>query len=175
MTTTVDLQTPAHLTADNVNVIASVDSVNATNNGHTHASALGAASDAESNVTVTSNALVHLATGVKIVGYETVTLEAIHNAITIVASTDAHCGCLGGDTNANSNITYNSASTVTADLGSIIRTALLTVEAIQNLTGWARPTHRSGAAFDGGGTGGNTVGSELGKRKVGEHGKERNG
>ncbi len=167
ITTTVDLQPFAHLTADNVTVLASVDSVNAHNNGHTHAKALGAASDATANVNVTSNATVHLEHDVKIVGYETVTLKAVHTAITLIASTDAHCGCLGGDTNSTSNIGYNSESNVTADAGSVIRTALLDVEALQLLTNWSRPTNSDGAAFDGGGTHGGTT--ENARRVISWH------
>jgi hypothetical protein len=156
LTTTVDLQPFAHLTADNVSVTASVDNVFAHNNAHTHAKALGARSDAEADVYVTSNALVHLEHDVKIVGYETVTLTAVNDKITLIASSDAHCGCLGGDTNSTSNITYTGTSTVTADLGSVIRTALLEVDALENLTGWNRPTDSDGAAFDGGGEHGST-------------------
>ncbi|WP_345762181.1 beta strand repeat-containing protein [Diaminobutyricibacter sp. McL0608] len=167
ITTTVDLQPGAHLTADNVSVIASVDSVNAHNNAHTHARAVGAASNASANVNVTSNATVHLEHDVKIVGYETVTLKAVHNAITLIASSDAHCGCLGGDTNSTSNIGYNSESNVTADAGSIIRTALLDVEALQLLTNWSRPTNSDGAAFDGGGSHGGTT--ENARRVISWH------
>ena len=116
---------------------------------------------------VTSNATVHLEHDVKIVGYETVTLKAVHNAITLIASSDAHCGCLGGDTNSTSNIGYNSESNVTADAGSVIRTALLDVEALQLLTNWSRPTDSDGAAFDGGGSHGGT--NENARRVIDWH------
>ena len=82
---------------------------------------------------------------------------AVHNNIGLVATSDAHCSCLGGDTNATSNINYNSTSKVTADAGSIIRTAALDVEVQQNLGSWNRHTDRDGAAFDGGGEHGSTT------------------
>ncbi len=79
---------------------------------------------------------MHLIEGAKIVGYETVTITAEHRDLMLDVNSHSHCGCFGGDSNAYSNIDYQTTSSVVSDPNVTIRTATLLVQALQTLPHW---------------------------------------
>ncbi len=95
---------------------------------------------------------VILRSGSEFTTFDRADLRAVHVNTDLDAVARADCSCGGGDTDARSHIDYQSSARVTAEDNSIIRTALLWVEAFQVASGGAynRDPDSDGGLFDGG-------------------------
>ena len=150
-TTEVDLQGDARLTAMDIEVNALGDNLSANAHAQTHATALGANSDAEGDTAITATALTLLETGASIIGDATVTIRA-NDTVNLTAVGDASCSCLGGDTDSTGNITDNDLSKVIGRYNAFIKSSGFEVDANEFVNTWNRSTPNDGATFDGGGT-----------------------
>ncbi len=146
----------AYLQADNVRLGAYLRDSQLREYTRAHADGGFEDSDADSRITVSSTVAVELLTGAKIVGYQTVDIVASHQAFMLISDARATCGCFGGDSDSDSNIVYNATSSVTAQPGVTIRTATLTVSALQDLPRWTNNPSRSGGFIDIGSANGST-------------------
>jgi len=157
--TQVDLQPSANITSNDVAVDAVVDKITANAFAHVHATALGAASDAQALIRIGQSAHHELAqvlfeTGAQIKADNSVTFNSDHQNVDLTTNADASCSCLGGDTNDTSDISYQSDSNVTGQHLAIIRTSLLNVSVNHEFLHWNRFHNNDGATFDGGGSSG---------------------
>ncbi|MFK4837745.1 hypothetical protein ACI3KY_18610 [Microbacterium sp. ZW T2_14] len=128
--TTLTVGGAAHLEADNVTLAAQMITTSLLDHNRSNGDGAFEDSDARSEVTLTSNAHVHLVDGAKIIGYQTVTVRAQHLDLRLVADARATCGCFGGDSDADAIVRYNATSSVTGEAGVRVRTATLRVEAL---------------------------------------------
>ena len=150
-TTEVDIFGDAQLHGVDVEVNALGDNLTANSHAHTHATALGANSDAEGDTAITATALTLLDTGSSIIGDASVTIRA-NDTVNLSATGDASCSCLGGDTDSTGNITDNDLSKVIGRYNAFIKTSGFEVDANEFVNTWNRSTPNDGATFDGGGT-----------------------
>ncbi|MET0448206.1 MAG: hypothetical protein ABW004_07350, partial [Aeromicrobium sp.] len=120
----------AHLEADNVSLTAQMISTRLLDENRSSGDGAFEDSDAASATSLDSNVHVHLFSGAKIVGHQTVTIIAQHDDVQVRAHARATCGCFGGDSDADSFVRYAATSSVTGEAGVRIRTAALLVRAL---------------------------------------------
>ncbi|HYU83298.1 MAG TPA: hypothetical protein VEK80_00720, partial [Kribbellaceae bacterium] len=146
-TTRVDLLPTAVLTAPFVEVTGSIDFLFTYAYSRSVATALGADSDAGASSVVRGLTEVRLQAGARISG-TTVVIRARYLNVDLVSFSFARCRCLGGDTDASSNVDYDTTARVTGRLGATVTAADLNVFATQQITRDLREAHARGGFLD---------------------------
>ncbi|MGA7147432.1 MAG: hypothetical protein WBX17_02955, partial [Microbacterium sp.] len=143
----------AWLEGDDVSLRAALAGSSMRDEGYSRGEGLGQDADARAQVRVDSASIIDILSGAKIIGRQSITLTADQGGegtVDLRAHARASCGCLGGDTDADSRVTFNGDSRITAHRSAMVKTAALLVQALQSAVVVNATSSRSGAAFDGG-------------------------
>ena len=147
-----EIQGDANLTANHLAVQATFDQLDASLSTRTHATALGANSEATGVLNAGGTSVVQLDGGSKLVGNVDTALKAESPAINLYSKADASCSCLGGNTSPSSTINGNMVMQVSGLSGSQITTSDLTVATNQVATTFHTDCPRDGGFLDFGGS-----------------------
>jgi hypothetical protein len=143
----------AVIEADNVTLAAQMVSTNLKDYNRSNGDGAFEDSDATSDVNLTSTVHVQLNAPAKIVGHQSVTITAQHQKLDVFAQARATCGCFGGDSDAHARSHFTATTSVTAQQGVRIRTAILRVEAQYLNTNIHAAASTGGGFIDFGGSG----------------------
>ncbi|MHC4507326.1 MAG: FG-GAP-like repeat-containing protein, partial [Planctomycetota bacterium] len=149
----------AVLRAKDVDLLACVTDIDADADADSKASALGANSDAVTDLTTTSTAEVTLSSGARVFGPDAVDIRAEQATLDTVADSFAKANALGGDTDSESSNVLTAPTRVTAPADAEITTRNLTVEArVPVSPTYSAKARRDGAIID--------VGDDSGSRTL---------
>ena len=99
-----------------------IDHLDATLSTRTHATALGASSEATGTTDIAGTTQVKLESGSSLTGNVSTSLDAEYQDINLHVTADASCSCLGGETDSTATITDTSDARVSGFSGSTIKT-----------------------------------------------------
>ena len=144
----VDIQGSASITGNHIAVNAVIDHLDATLSTRTHATALGASSEATGTADIAGTTQVLLESGSSFTGNVSTSFDAEYQDINLHVTADASCSCLGGETDSTATITDTSDARVSGFSGSTIKTSDLTVTTNQNVIAFSTSAPNSGGFLD---------------------------
>ena len=144
----VDIQGSGSVTGNQISINALIDHLDATLSTRTHATALGAGSEADGTIDVSGQSQVRLESSSSLTGNVLTSLDAEYQDINLHSTADASCSCLGGETDSTSTINDTADARVSGLAGSHIETSGLNVIANQDVTFFHTDCPNSGGFLD---------------------------
>ena len=137
--------------------------LNAVTFASSHATALGADSDATAIVDLNDLVAVHLGGSASLIG-DSIELHARHDNVNLETHGHASCSCGGGDTDATARVDETTDSRVSADLNSSLKTSGLLVDTFRDPAPVIRDHNSDGGFLDDGDS--DATGSQTPNRTI---------